>query len=88
MRHSALPLIAHGAGHGEMARQPGGLGVDPTLDVEQGSGRRHGFKRQRRDRGCVLAAPLAGRNVGTLLELAPGMRVGFGRRSRARRQDG
>ena len=52
----------------------GGLAVDPALDVEQQVDPLHRLQRHGRDRRRVLAASLAGHDVGELEELPPGMR--------------
>ena len=50
-------------------RSHGRLAVDPALDVEQHVDPLHRLQRERRDRRRGLAPPLAGRDVGELVEL-------------------
>ena len=75
------PLLAH--------RQTllGGRAVDGAFDVEQRVDPLHSLQRQRRDRWCLLSAPLVRRNVGELVELAPAVtpaeRLGHGSRRSA-----
>ena len=51
----------------------GGLAVNLTLEVEQRVDPRHRLQRHRRDRRPALATPLAGRDVGQLVEASPSM---------------
>ena len=62
----------------------GGKAIDAALDIEQHIDALDRLQRDRRDRGCLLAAPGIGGDVGQLEELPPRMRPTQRRRDRPR----